>query len=209
MQKVITKCTSCGTMLEVRNSKNEAVKEIKCPKCGCVLHVPFNVVPRINDIAKTQLGSFPTEKNTPHDSAETQLGFKPNPAKTNNSGETQLGPTTLPPIAQVQPRLKPGRLVCNGKEYPLKIGRNIVGRKSQLKPADIMLDVNDQYMSRQHIVIDVQQIGDTLRATIANYQNTNSTLVAGLPLNKGEEFVLSNGMEIKMGDTVIIYRSNK
>lgn len=72
-----------------------------------------------------------------------------------------------------------------------------------------MLDVNDQYMSRQHIVIDVQQIGDTLRATIANYQNTNSTLVAGLPLNKGEEFVLSNGMEIKMGDTVIIYRSNK
>ena len=207
MQKVITKCTSCGTMLEVRNSKNEEVKEIKCPTCGCVLHVPFNVVPKIIDTAKTQLDGFPPQKSAQQDSAETQLGFKPNPAKTNNSGETQLGPAAQPSITRLQPGPRLGRLVCNGIEYPLKIGRNIVGRKSQLKPADIMLDVNDQYMSRQHIVIDVQQIGDKLRATIANYQNTNSTSVAGLPLNKGEELVLSNGMEIKMGDTVIIYSS--
>ena len=99
MQKVITKCTSCGTMLEVRNPKNEALKKIKCPKCKCVLHVPFNIVPKTVDSAKTQLGTNSPIKEPPKDSAETQLGIKSyvrGAAK--DSSETQLGPIAPPPI---------------------------------------------------------------------------------------------------------------
>ena len=34
-------CPSCGVLLEVRNSKNEAVKIIECPQCGTQLRVRF------------------------------------------------------------------------------------------------------------------------------------------------------------------------
>ena len=84
---------------------------------------------------------------------------------------------------------------------------NTVGRRSQHKPATVMLNVEDPYMSRQHIAINVTRLTDgTTRATVRNHQNKNATQVAGVPLNKGDEVVLNNGTTIKMGDTEIIYR---
>ena len=62
-------------------------------------------------------------------------------------------------------------------------------------------------MSRMHILINVEQVGDKLRATVTNYQNTNDTQVAGLPLAKGEMVVLNNGMTITMGETTVTYRT--
>ena len=36
------KCPSCGVLLDVRNSQNEAVKVITCPQCKTQLRVMFS-----------------------------------------------------------------------------------------------------------------------------------------------------------------------
>lgn len=46
MEELRIKCPSCGIVLEVRNSKNEAVKQITCPNCKKHLAVTFHEEPK-------------------------------------------------------------------------------------------------------------------------------------------------------------------
>ena len=46
MEELRIKCPSCGIILEVRNSKNEAVKRITCPNCKKQLAVTFHEEPK-------------------------------------------------------------------------------------------------------------------------------------------------------------------
>lgn len=46
MEELRIKCPSCGIVLEVRNSKNEAVKRIVCPNCKKQLAVTFREEPK-------------------------------------------------------------------------------------------------------------------------------------------------------------------
>lgn len=46
MEELRIKCPSCGIVLEVRNSKNEAVKQITCPNCKKYLAVTFHEEPK-------------------------------------------------------------------------------------------------------------------------------------------------------------------
>lgn len=46
MEKLHIKCPSCGIGLEVKNSKNEAVKRIVCPNCQKQLAVTFREEPK-------------------------------------------------------------------------------------------------------------------------------------------------------------------
>lgn len=203
MESKIIKCPKCGVGLKVDNPRDEAVKSIKCPKCLTPLKVVFRepkaTAARI-DPAATQLPGKPAAQSA---GPETQYG--PQPAQP--GGATQLGSQPGGDATRVKAKLQPGRLFCNGREYPLQMGRNIVGRRNHTRPTTVMLDVNDSYMSREHILINVEQVGDKLRATVTNYQNTNETKVAGLPLAKGDMVVLNNGMTITMGETTVTYRT--
>ena len=46
MEELRIKCPSCGIILAVRNSKNEAVKRITCPNCKKQLAVTFHEEPK-------------------------------------------------------------------------------------------------------------------------------------------------------------------
>lgn len=46
MEELRIKCPSCGIVLDVRNSKNEAVKRITCPNCKKQLAVTFRETPK-------------------------------------------------------------------------------------------------------------------------------------------------------------------
>ena len=46
MEELRIKCPSCGIILDVRNSKNEAVKRITCPNCKKQLDVTFHESPK-------------------------------------------------------------------------------------------------------------------------------------------------------------------
>ncbi len=201
MESKIIKCPKCGVGLKVDNPRDEAVKSIKCPKCLTPLKVIFRQpqAQQPADPAATQLPGKPAAQSA---GPETQYGHQ-----SAQPGATELGPKPAGDATRVKPKLQPGRLFCNGREYPLQMGRNIVGRRNHTRPTTLMLDVNDTYMSREHILINVEQVGDKLRATVTNYQNTNDTQVAGLPLAKGEMVVLNNGMTITMGETTVTYRS--
>ena len=201
MESKIIKCPKCGVGLKVDNPRDEAVKSIKCPNCKTPLKVIFRQpqAQQPADPAATQLPGKPAAQSA---GPETQYGHQ-----SAQPGATELGPKPGGDATRVKAKLQPGRLFCNGREYPLQMGRNIVGRRNRTKPTTLMLDVNDSYMSREHILINVEQVGDKLRATVTNYQNTNDTQVAGLPLAKGEMVVLNNGMTITMGETTVTYRS--
>ena len=201
MESKIIKCPKCGVGLKVDNPRDEAVKSIKCPKCLTPLKVIFRQpqAQQPADPAATQLPGKPAAQSA---GPETQYGHQ-----SAQPGATELGPKPAGDATRVKPKLQPGRLFCNGREYPLQMGRNIVGRRNHTRPTTLMLDVNDTYMSREHILINVEQVGDKLRATVTNYQNTTDTQAAGLPLAKGEMVVLNNGMTITMGETTVTYRS--
>lgn len=46
MKELFIKCPSCGAVLQVKNSKNEAVKQIACPNCKHRLAVSFEESPQ-------------------------------------------------------------------------------------------------------------------------------------------------------------------
>ena len=93
-------------------------------------------------------------------------------------------------------------LVVNGREYPLSIGNNIVGRWSPTSQADVQLDVPDEYLSRQHIRMNVYRLPNgRLRITVKNFKNKNETMVND-KLLESDEYVVINGDTITMADTV-------
>lgn len=93
-------------------------------------------------------------------------------------------------------------LLVDNHEYPLSIGNNIVGRWSPLPLSDIQLNVRDDYLSRQHLLINVYRLPNgNLRITVKNYNNKNETIVNGKPLGN-DTLVVIDGDTITMADTV-------
>ena len=93
-------------------------------------------------------------------------------------------------------------LIVNDNEYALSYGNNVVGRWSPTTQADVQLVVNDEYLSRRHVLINVYRQPDgKLHLTVKNYKNTNETLVNDTPLDH-DTLVVSDGDIIKMADTL-------
>ncbi len=179
------KCSSCGVTLQVKNSRNEEIKLITCPKCKTQLKVRF--APRnLADIpeAHTVIGST---------GPKTQLGGEHSPGMTVIAGHSghQIAPT----------------LMCNGMQYSLELGRNVVGRKASTSQATVQIVTSDMYMSRQHAVINVVKLPTGgVKALLSNYQNKNTTSVNATAINDGEEIVLVDGNTITMGNTTLLYK---
>lgn len=95
-------------------------------------------------------------------------------------------------------------LTFEGRRYPLSIGTNIVGRMGKTSPANIQIPADDLYMSRQHCVIMVYSNG---RVTISNYQNKNRTAVNGRILKDTDYVELTDGCQITLGHTNVIYHT--
>lgn len=188
MMKKSVVCPNCGAILEVVNSKNETIKQIFCPNCKIDLRVKFG--------------------SPPKQALDAQTYYAP---KSPNMGETQLssgkaGATIFAPSPSKKVSAK---LVFNGIDYPLQLGRNVVGRKATTSQASIQIDTPDRYMSRQHVLVNLTKLSDgTLKATLCNYQNKNETTIDGQLVETGDEIRLVDGNTITMGDTSIIFRTS-
>ena len=196
------KCPSCGVLLDVRNSQNEAIKIISCPQCKARLRVVF---------------SHPQQQVTPpQSSGETQY-------VSNSDGETQyvnrdngetryVGHSSSPSqsdetiLAGKKEEVTPGYLLYGGQKYPLGFGNNVIGRKATTSQATVQIVTDDRYMSRQHLVIQVIKAStDKVRVVVSNYHNKNASYVNGQLLNEGDQLILSEGSIIKMGNTTVVY----
>ncbi len=185
-------CPKCHAVLDVKNTKNEAVKQISCPSCHTPLLVKFEIQ---NDSSQEPLTAhtFLETPKTRTDDGETQLAI-------GTSGATQLSKPT--PKSAVN-----ARLVYGGATYPLMEGQNIVGRKGQTSKATVQIETADRYMSRQHCSIIVTNLPDgTKKAVLSNYQNKNLTSVDGQEIEIGDAIRLSDGNAITMGHTTVTFK---
>ena len=196
-------CPKCKAVLDVNNSQNETVKQITCPSCKTALKVKF---PPQQEPPQQEPIEAPTyyapPKRSMADNGKTQLAGA--------GGETVLGgglsgATQLyTPIQKASATIK---LSFGGKDYPLKEGQNIVGRKGSTSKATVQIETADRYMSRQHCSITVTTLPDgTKKAVLSNYQNKNSTTIDGQPIGTGDEIRLTDGNSITMGHTTITFK---
>ena len=94
--------------------------------------------------------------------------------------------------------------------FPLKLGRNVIGRKSRSRPCDIMIDTKDMYMSRNHCAIHVGKSpkGD-LSYLIKCVKSLNGTFInegKKGKLNLNDEIYLEDKDTIQLGRTKVVLK---
>ena len=203
MQTKRIKCPSCGVVLDVNNSQNETVKQITCPSCKTALKVKFPPQqdrPQQEPMEAKTFYAPPKQPTT--DNGATQLA--------GGGGETLLGGGLSGATQLYTPTQKASatvKLSFGGKDYPLKEGQNIVGRKGSTSKATVQIETADRYMSRQHCSISVSTLPDgTKKAVLSNFQNKNSTTIDGQLIGTGDEIRLTDGNSITMGHTTITFK---
>lgn len=121
-------------------------------------------------------------------------------------GARPLNRTTIIPndMASAQP----GWLEYKGSRYPLMVGQNSIGRACREHRAQVeILTGEDNTMSRIHAFITITQSGGACVATIKHCpQATNKTYVNGKELTTFDEFYLTDGQVIQMGECMLTYR---
>jgi len=94
----------------------------------------------------------------------------------------------------------------NTKEqiFHLQEGHFIIGRKASVSNANIRIETGDKMMSRNHFRIEVKKDSQgSLIHCLSDYQSKNKTLYNGKSLEEGEEVVLRDNDEIKIGHTLL------
>lgn len=208
MQTKNVTCPKCRLVLGVKSDKDTpSTAEVVCPQCHSRLLVRF----KGKDAPLEAHTSLAQPISQPQFNAgETQLGGMP-PRGTFGrqafSGETQLGssPASGKPNQEKAPAVLP-YLLHTGRQYNLKEGKNIIGRKALKSEATIQIDTNDKTMSRQHCSIDLKRLPDgTFKAVISNYKNLNLTKINNVEIADGDIIRLSKGDMITMGETTIVF----
>lgn len=95
--------------------------------------------------------------------------------------------------------------------FNLKFGKNVVGRASQSKPADVGIVTEDKYMSRNHCVLEIKtnQIGK-FQYIIYDIGSTNGTYINGNKDNKlkpDTQLILKEGDTIQIGRTKVVLKT--
>jgi hypothetical protein len=96
--------------------------------------------------------------------------------------------------------------LCDDEQYTLKVGQNIVGRRSENGTATVQITTADRTMSRAHALINVVRLANgSHKAVISNYHNKNRITVNGVELQRDEQLVLSHGAVVELGLTSLTY----
>ena len=184
MQIKRIKCPQCNVVLDVKNKDDKPELQLSCPRCGTWLRVKFHAKKEPVE-APTFLAAPKTQPQQRVDNCATQL-----------AGLKATSPSTK------------ASLLCDGKEYTLAEGRNVIGRKAPTSTANIQLPTNDPYMSRHHCIINVTAMTDgRKKAVLSNFQNKNETLVNGQRLLPGDVILLQKGNTVTMGKTTVTFQN--
>jgi pSer/pThr/pTyr-binding forkhead associated (FHA) protein len=93
--------------------------------------------------------------------------------------------------------------------FPLKVGINIVGRKSPSKPCEVMIDTQDSFMSRNHCQVEVLQRGNGYLYVIKDLGSQNGVFInadRNSRLKKDDEVYLQNGDTVQIGRTKVVLK---
>lgn len=97
-------------------------------------------------------------------------------------------------------------LITNGKVYPLRMGRNTVGRRSESSTATLQIETEDRYMSRVNAIVEVSRTayGDW-HIIIGSCNENNLVKIDGHSLLIGDRVVLQAGNIIRLGHSDIAF----
>lgn len=170
----------------------EEIIQIKCSFCGAILSV------RNQAAIETKNVTCPVCKNKSPFTSYKRVTSASN-ADTGGSPQAEReSDTELPQINFILGRLSVSE---SGDTYQLKIGKNIIGRKSKNSQSDFQIDTGDnRTMSRSHIVIEVKKVdGRGFTHSIALFkENVNATFIRNEQLLPGDTAILNDGDIIKL-----------
>ncbi len=127
-------------------------------------------------------------------------------------------PQPVPPKPEPKPIPLPGIpgwLVVHDEQAPvqtfeLKIGKNTVGRISEKKPSDIMIDTADTYMSRCHFTLEViKQSSGKFEYLLYDNKSMNGTFLLSdqnKRLGANDQFFIQDGNTIQAGRTKMVLK---
>jgi pSer/pThr/pTyr-binding forkhead associated (FHA) protein len=192
---MIIRCSNeaCNTQLRLNTDglKTGKTYSSRCPKCNVItpFEVPADANPSLN-LASAQPVKQPVSQNKTVvlDRDDNQ------PAVTSE----QIGWLVVHDEHTAQ------------QTFPLKVGRNVIGRKSLSKTCDIMIETNDAFMSRQHSVIDVLHYADGRFAYIlSDCGSANGTFVnadQSRKLSQHDQIYLKDGDTVQLGKTKLVLK---
>ena len=159
-------------------------KTITCPKCGTPLEVTN---PNGQDIILI---------NCPQCQAKLRVQF--------NTGETVLEESS-------SDKKKIGSLSCKGIKYPLQLGLNTIGRKSNKSTATIQIDTDDRSVSRVHAEIEVVRLqNERIKVVLRDIRDSEKIKIKpsyfeDQKMYPEDRINLENGDTFKIGETLIKY----
>lgn len=194
---MVVQCINEACRASLRLPANAAAAgkpvSLRCPKCGTVSRV-------------TPTTAAVTPVAPPVTPAAPVANPAPVPVRTVILNER-------PPVAPDAPI---GWLVVHDENtapqtFTLREGRNVVGRLSESKPADVMIATHDPYMSRHHSVIEVTRSPQGVyQYLISDCGSTNGTFINADPnrrLSSYDQIYLQDGDTIQMGRTKVVLKT--
>jgi len=128
--------------------------------------------------------------------------------------DRQSGVDTQPVLAPPVAGGAKGWLVVHDEKtftqtFSLGLGKQVIGRKSETRPCDIMIDCNDPYMSRNHFIIDVvQKPGNIISYSLSDSGSKNRTFINARELAPADVYYLQDNDTIQAGETKIVFKNN-
>ena len=194
-------CRKCGARLTVASA---AIPIVKCTNCG----YPNPVI----------AGSQPAPQR-PVQAPVPQPNHQPEPVAAPMPQPQRPAPSRP---AATAPEL--GWLVVHDENvdqqtHPLRIGKQVIGRKSVSRPCDIMIDTDDPYMGRNHCILEVKPsrsgsyeffLSDVKMTNgMPEQMSTNGTFVNAqpAPLRPKDMVYLKDGDTIQMGKTKVVIKT--
>ena len=122
---------------------------------------------------------------------------------------------TVLPQEVMEDRTIPGSLRLNGKDYPLQVGKQTVGRLSSSGKTDLGLISSDRSMSRIHCLIEVVRMKNgRYKSILQDARGEEKTqakplCLSGERLLPGERIVMHDGDSIQMGDSLVEFVQRK
>lgn len=205
---MIITCPSCGRRF---NLERRPPVTFRCPKCS--FNAPFSTIlnernsaePNINN---TQDGHIEIPLNEDSSNKTKVVSSLADNGHTKVVSElANVGKTSV--IPALQPQKKGVFLVSfQGRQYgtiPLPFGNFELGRNSSDSNAKVKL-TPDMSMSRIHAGMRTTKINGQMVYQITSVKNDNPVFVNNCPIAKGKAYNLKNGDQVRMGDTIMVFR---
>jgi predicted Zn finger-like uncharacterized protein len=166
---------------------------VKCPHCQIGLKVDEQKIPQ-------GINTF----KCPKCKHEIPLSFL------DNKRDSHTGGTDTVVVQPSKPKGGKLTVLPSGKTreqvFHLREERYIVGRKAAVSEANIRIETDDKMISRNHFRIDLRKDAQGgIICCLSDNHSKNRTMYNGAFLEEGEEVVLQENDEIKIGRTLLRY----